>query len=160
MSFKSDARQICVCPLWTTYSTNHPIHGFLTEGLRTRTAAVTLRRNIENILQQFEITTGTLNAISPFTRPPWCSATDTYQYEAMDNAKQMAYTEKHSRIRQIKAAAHEQWTNLTINAPPSRLKQILQPDGNEHGPMLYNKLTRNTCGKIIQLRTEHCGLNS
>ena len=64
-------------------NTNHPIHEFLTEGLRTRTAAVTHRTNIENILQQFEITTGTFNAIPPFTRPPWYSATDTYQYEAM-----------------------------------------------------------------------------
>ena len=81
-------------------STDHPIHEFLSEGLRTRTAAVTHRTNIENILQQFEITTtGTLNAIPPFTRPPWCPAVDTQRYEAMDNAKHTAYTEKQSRIK-------------------------------------------------------------
>ena len=142
-------------------NTGHPIHEFLTEGLRTSTAAVTHRTNIGNILHQFEITTtGTLNAILPFTRPPWCPAVDTHRYEAMDNAKHMAYTKKNFRIRQIKTAACEQWTNLNTNAPPSRLKQILQRNGNEHGPALYNKLTRNTCGKIIQLRTGHCGLNS
>ena len=144
-----------------TLNTNHPIHEFLTKGLHTRTAAVTHRTNIENILQQFEITTrGTLNATPPFTRPPWCTAANTHQYDAMDKAKSMAYTEKCSRIRQIKAAAHEQWTNLTKNAPPSQLKRILQREGNEHGPRLYNKLTRNTCAKIIQLRTGHCSLNS
>ena len=152
---------LCSLTRMQALNTNHPIHELLNESLRTRTAAVAHRTNIENILQQFEITTtGTLNAIPTFTQPPWCTAADIYRYEAIDNAKRIAYTEKHSRIRQIKAAANEQWNNLTINAPPSRLKRILQRDGNEHGPVLYNKLTRNACGKIIQLRTGHCGLNS
>ena len=83
------------------------------------TAAVIHRTNIENILQQFEVTTtGTLNAIPPFTRPPWCPAVDTQWYEAMDNAKHTAYTEKQSWIKRIKAAAFEQW-NLNANAPLS-----------------------------------------
>ena len=100
-------------------STDHAIYEFLSEGLCTRTAAVIHRTNIENILQQFEITTtGTLNAISPFTRPPWCPAVDTQRYEAMDNAKHTAYTEKQSWIKRIKAAAFEQW-NLNANAPLS-----------------------------------------
>ena len=78
-----------------TLATNHPIHEFLKESLRTRTAAVKYRTNIENILQQFLITTmGTLSAISPFTRPPWCP--EPHQHDVMDNAKHMAQTEKHS----------------------------------------------------------------
>jgi len=142
-----------------TLATNHPIHEFLTEGLRTRTAAIKHRTNIENILQQFPITTtGTLGTISPFIRPPWCP--NVHQYEAMDKAKRIAQTEKHSRIKKIKEIAHEQWTNLNVNAPPSRLKRILQWNGSQHGPVLYNKLSRTTAAKVIQLRTGHCGLNS
>ena len=142
-----------------TLATNRPIHEFLTEGLRTRTAAIKHRTNIENILQQFPITTtGTLGTISPFIRPPWCP--NVHQYEAMDKAKRIAQTEKHSRIKQIKEIAHEQWTNLNVNAPPSRLKRILQWNGSQHGPVLYNKLSRTTAAKVIQLRTGHCGLNS
>ena len=144
-----------------TLATNHPIHGFLTEGLRTRTADVKHRSNIENILQQFPITTtGTLGAISPYTRAPWCPAADAQLQETPDNGKHAAHMEKHSRIKEIKAAAHEQWTDLNSAGPPSRIKRILQRDGNQHGPTLYNKLSRNTSAKIIQLRTGHCGLNS
>src|SRR5579871_558 len=140
-------------------ATNHPIHELLKEGLCTRTATVKYCTNIENILQQFPITTiGTLSAISPFTRAPWCS--EPHQHDAMDNAKHMAQTEKHSRIKQIKETAHGQWMNLTLNAPPSHLKCILRWKGSQYGPMLYNKLSRNTAAKVIQLRTGHCGLNS
>jgi hypothetical protein len=143
-----------------TLATNHPIHEFLASGLRTRTSAVKHRSNIENILQQFEITTtGVLSTIPPFTRPPWCPAADTL-YEAADNAKHAAFKEKHSRNKEIKAKAHKQWADLNSHAPPSRFTRILQRSGNEYGPALYNKLSRNTSAKIIQLRTGHCGLNS
>jgi len=140
---------------------NHPIHEFLAKGLRTRTAAVQHRSNIENILQQFPITTiGTLSTISPFTRPPWCPTADIHLYAATDQANAKAYTEKQARIKQIKTAAHEQWTNLNTMKPPSCLKRILERHGNQHGPQLYNEMPRNTCAKVIQLRTGHCGLNS
>ena len=104
-------------------STDHAIYEFLSEGLCTRTAAVIHSTNIENILQQFEITTtGALNTIPPFTQPPWCPAVDTQWCKAMDNAKHTTYTEEQSRIKQIKAASFEQWTNLNANAPLSQLK--------------------------------------
>ena len=143
-------------------NSNHPIHEFIDEGLRTRTAAVKHRTNIENILQQFEITTvGRLKLIAPFTRPPWRPTDpDLNQYEATENDKQNAYREKQARIKQIKQAAQAQWNDLKLNAPPSQLKRILRRNGNESGLVLYNKLSRNTSGKIIQLRTGHCGLNS
>ena len=67
--------------------------------------------------------------------------------------------QKRSRIKEIKAAAHEQWMNLNSAGPPSRLKQILQRNGNQLGRTLYNKLSWST-SKIIQLRTGHCSLNS
>ena len=142
-------------------SASHPIHEFLNEGLRTRTAAVKHRTVIENALQQFEVTTtGRLNAISPFVRPPWCPTANANQYKAADDENQNAHNKKQSQIKQIKAAAHKQWTVLNASGPPSQLKRILQRNGNEHGPMLYNKLPRSTSSKIIQLRTGHCGLNS
>ena len=142
-----------------TLATNYPIHEFLTEGLRTRTAVVKYRTNIENIMQQFPVVTiGTLGTISPFSRPPWYP--NIHQHEATDNAKHKAQTEKHSRIKQIKETAHKQWMDLTLNAPQSCLKCILQRKGSQQGPALYNKLSRNTAAKIIQLRTGHCGLNS
>jgi hypothetical protein len=83
-----------------------------------------------------------------------------HRYEATDTAKQTAYKEKDARVREIKTMAHDQSASLTTNAPPSRLGRILQRNGNEQGPTLYNKLSRNTSGKVIQLRTGHCGLKS
>ena len=144
-----------------TLATNHPIHEFLTEGLRTRTADVKHHSNIENIMQQFPITTtGALHAIPPFTRPPWGTTTEAHLYEALDDAKHTALMQKHSRVKEIKATAHKQWTDLNLTGPPSRLSRILQQNGSQHGPALYNRLSRNTSAKIIQLRTGHCGLNS
>jgi hypothetical protein len=143
-----------------TLAINHPIHEFLAEGLRTRTSAVRQRTNIENIMQQFEITTaGTLSAIPPFTRPPWCPTEDT-QYETIDNAKHEAFKEKHARNKQIKTKAYKECGDLISKAPPPRLTRILRRNGNEHGPSLYNKLSRDTGTKIIQLRTGYCGFNS
>jgi len=108
-----------------TLAENHPIHEFLNEGLCTRTADVKYRSNIENIMQQFPITTiGTLGAISPFTRPPWCPA--PLLNETTNNANHKAYKGKLSRIKEIKATAHEQWMNLNLTTPQSRLKHILQ----------------------------------
>lgn len=81
-------------------------------------------------------------------------------YEALDIAKHTVHTEKHSRIKEIKAAVQEQWMNFNSAGPPSRLKRILQRNGNQHRPTLYNKLSRSTSAKIVQLRTGHCELNS
>jgi len=152
---------LCSLTRLQTLKQNHPIHEFLAEGLRTRTAAVKHRSNIENIMQQFPITTtGTLGTIAPFTRPPWYATIDAHLYEAMDQAKDKAFIEKQARIKQLKTAAHEQWAKLNLNAPPSRLKRILLRKDNQYGPKLYNKLSRNTCAKVIQLRTGHCSLNA
>ena len=143
-----------------TLATSHPIHRFLAEGLRTRTAAVKHRTNIENALQQFPITTTRINPIARFTQPPWHPVAGNDTYEIVNQINCTAYAEKSSRIKQIKKATHEQWADFYSKAPLSRLRRILQRNGNQHGPALYNKLSRNTCAKVIQLRTGHCGLNS
>jgi len=123
-----------------------------------RTAAVKHRSNIENIMQQFPITTeGKLSPIPPFVRPPWRSEEN---YENTKKERQLAYQKKHARVKQIKEAAHQQWTNLINTAPPSQLKRTLQRSGNQSGMKMYSKLSRNTCAKVIQLRTGHCHLNS
>ena len=49
----------------------HPIKGRLINALRTRTANISHRSNLENILQQFPFMTGSLETIDPFIRPPW-----------------------------------------------------------------------------------------
>lgn len=52
-------------------SAKHPIHVWLANALRTRTAAIPHRSNLENILQQFPHMTETIETIEPFIRPPW-----------------------------------------------------------------------------------------
>src|SRR5215510_5360332 len=54
-----------------TLSTKHPIHHYLTEALRTRTAKISHRSALENILQQFPLMTEKIEHIEPFIRPPW-----------------------------------------------------------------------------------------
>ena len=49
----------------------HPIQEWLTNALRTRTAAITHRSNLENILQQFPYMATQIETIEPYIRPPW-----------------------------------------------------------------------------------------
>ena len=49
----------------------HPVKDWLANGLRTRTSCISHRSNLENILQQFPITTKCLEIIEPYIRPPW-----------------------------------------------------------------------------------------
>ena len=42
----------------------------------------------------------------------------------------------------------------------AHLRRILMKPGTICGPKLYNGIpSRNTCAKLVQLRTGHCGLN-
>ena len=52
-------------------SAKHPVQEWLMNALRTRTAVITHRSNLENILQQFPHTTERIESIEPFIRPPW-----------------------------------------------------------------------------------------
>ena len=51
--------------------TSHPIHAWMSNALRTRTANVRHRSNLESALQQFSILTEQIETIEPFIRPPW-----------------------------------------------------------------------------------------
>ena len=151
---------LCSFTRMQSLAQSHPIHDSLTNGLRTRTSCVKYRSNVENILQQFPVTTAKISTIAPFTRPPWCTAADAHLHEAIDNTQSQAHKEKETRIKQLKATANEQWTTINAEQLSSHLKRILLRRGSEHGPELYNRLSRNTCAKVIQLRTGHCGLNA
>jgi ribonuclease HI len=52
-------------------STSHPIQEWISNAMRTRTANVRHRSNLENALQQFSILTEAIETIGPFIRPPW-----------------------------------------------------------------------------------------
>ena len=51
-------------------SLKHPIQEWLTNALRTRTACIPYRSNLENVLQQFPYTCGRIETIEPHIRPP------------------------------------------------------------------------------------------
>jgi ribonuclease HI len=50
---------------------SHPIEQYIHNALRLRTANITHRSNLENVLQQFPFMTSKLESIEPFIRPPW-----------------------------------------------------------------------------------------
>jgi ribonuclease HI len=54
-----------------TLSEKHPMKEWLSSALRTRTAAISYRSNLENALQQFPYMCETIESIEPFIRPPW-----------------------------------------------------------------------------------------
>ncbi len=52
-------------------SAKHPVQEWLTNALRTRTAVITHRSNLENVLQQFPNMTESIETIEPYIRSPW-----------------------------------------------------------------------------------------
>jgi len=52
-------------------SAKHPVQEWLMSALRTRTANISYRSNLENVLQQFPHTTEAIESIEPYIRPPW-----------------------------------------------------------------------------------------
>src|SRR4030095_12790003 len=71
-----------------TFSAKHPVQEWLTSALRTRTANIVHRSNLENVLQQFPHTTEAIESIEPYIRPPWWTLkAKTRIEETKDNAK-------------------------------------------------------------------------
>ena len=76
-------------------ATRHPIQQWLTNALRTRTACIPHRSNLENILQQFPHMCGKIEKIETHIRPPWWMPTATINVEATkDSAK-----DQHNKIQ-------------------------------------------------------------
>jgi ribonuclease HI len=86
-------------------STRHPIHEWLANALRTRTACIPHRSNLENILQQFPHMCATIETIEPYIRPPWWTSTAKIRIEA---TKEVA-KKQHDEIQ-----AHLDTTTMTI----------------------------------------------
>ena len=82
-------------------STKHPIQNWLANALRTRTAVIPHRSNLENILQQFPHMTETIETIEPFIRPPW------WTLKAKTRIKQTKDTAKnvHDEIQELSDAS-------------------------------------------------------
>ena len=53
------------------FSMKHPVKESLINGLRTRTAVIPHRSNLENTLQQFSHMTEAMETIEPFIQTPW-----------------------------------------------------------------------------------------
>ena len=51
-------------------SAKHPVQEWVTRALRTRTAVIPYRSNLENALQQFSHMTESIESIEPYIRPP------------------------------------------------------------------------------------------
>jgi len=71
-------------------SASHPIQKWISSALRTRTANVTHRSNLESALQHFPILTTKIETIEPFIRPPWWMPKINVQLSATkDEAKKL-----------------------------------------------------------------------
>ena len=65
---------------------------------------------------------------------------------------------KSAWIRIIKKQWDKEWNENTKTA--KALRRIIKRKGVKTEPKLYNEIPdRDTVAKIIQLRTDHCGLN-
>ena len=111
-------------------SGKHPLREWFKNALRTRTANVKHRSNLENILQQFpHITVGNIETIEPFIRPPWWTLKAEIKIEpTKDNASilhnksqecatttMMIYTDGSGINNNIGAAAYNATTNTTTH---------------------------------------------
>jgi len=84
-------------------SAKHPVKEWLMSALRTRTAAITHRSNLENVLQQFPQTTERIESIEPFIRPPWWTLKAKTGIERTKDIAKMAH-DKMQELPNAKAA--------------------------------------------------------
>ena len=78
-------------------SVKHPIHEWLGNARINRTAAITHRSNLENIMQQFPETATKIEAIEPYIRPPWWEPKIHIQVEATKNDAKAKHDELQKR---------------------------------------------------------------
>jgi hypothetical protein len=94
-------------------STRHSIHEWLANALRTRTACIPHRSNLENILQQFPHMCATIEKIEMHIRPPWWTPTAKIRIEATKEAAK----KQHDEIQ-----AHLDTTTMTIYTDDSGIE--------------------------------------
>ena len=106
-------------------STRHPIHEWLANALRTRTACIPYRSNLENILQQFPYMCTRIETIETYIRPPWWTPTAKIRIEATKEAAK----KQHDEIQ-----AHLDITTMTIYTDGSGIEDKI-------GAAAYNTVT-------------------
>jgi ribonuclease HI len=117
-------------------SSKHPIQEWLTNALRTRTACISHRSNLENILQQFPHMCEGIERIEPYIRPPWWTPIVKTRIEkTKDDAKYL-----HDRIQM-----HPDDTTITIYT-----------DGieNKIGAATYNPSTNEVSHQYLGSETQ------
>ena len=87
-------------------SAKHPIQEWLAGALRIRTAAVSHRSNLENILQQFPHMTATIETIEPFIRPPWWTLKAQTRVEQTKNMAKKAHDETQKTLNATTATLY------------------------------------------------------
>ena len=78
-------------------STRHPIHEWLANALRTRTACIPHRSNLENILQQFPYMCTKIEIIETHIRSPWWISAAKIRIEATKEAAKKHHDEIQSQ---------------------------------------------------------------
>ena len=78
-------------------STRHPIHEWLANALRTRTASIPYKSNLENILQQFPHMCTRIETIETYIRPPWWIPAAKIRIEATKEAAKKQHDEIQSQ---------------------------------------------------------------
>jgi ribonuclease HI len=70
-SLRLQTRVLSAATRMQSLSASHPIQQHIHNALRSRTANITHRSNLENIFQQVPFMTTKVESIEPFIRPPW-----------------------------------------------------------------------------------------
>ena len=79
-------------------SARHPIHEWLANALRTRTACIPYKSNLENILQQFPHMCTRIETIETYIRPPWWTPTVRIRIEATKEAAKKHHDETQAHL--------------------------------------------------------------
>src|SRR5436309_5046238 len=80
-----------------TLSKRHPIKEWLLSALRTRTAAIPYRSNLENALHQFPHMCESIESIEPFIRPPWWEPKAMIKIEKTKDIAKATHDKLHAR---------------------------------------------------------------
>ena len=115
-------------------SVRHPIKECLTNALRMRTANITHRSNLENILQQFPYMSERIETIEPYIRSPWWTPTTKIRIETTKNDAKLL----HDKIQMHLDAA----TTVTIYTDGSGIE-------NKIGAAAYNLSTNEVSHQYL-----------
>src|SRR5208282_3143755 len=115
-------------------SLRHSIQEWLTNALRTRTAYIAHRSNLENILQQFPHMCGKIETIEPYIRPPIIKI-------------RIEKTKNDAKIQHDRIQMHPDVIMITIYTDGSDIE-------NKIGAAVYNSSTNEVNRQYLGSETE------